>query len=134
MGPPTADDAPRDPTACSAIPAASVGIVAAERSAFNGNLIDEALDDAPHTASPLPLMPAFLAGRFGPDAVLRTVVPDEQRQLEVGALMFAREEETDPRRARSHRVAQPATAGHRQACARPRRPDRHPSRHGQPCA
>jgi len=82
-----------------AIPAASAGIVAAERSAFNGNLIDAATADRPDPAPTPPLLPPYLAGRFGTDATVILIAPDEPRQIEPGTLIFANDDDTDPRKA-----------------------------------
>jgi len=79
-----------------AIPAASAGIVAQERVAMvaidNGN---EAQD---RTAPAPPLPPPYLAGRY-PGAALWLVAPHDSRRLDVGALIFANADETDPLRA-----------------------------------
>ena len=46
--------------------------------------------------APAPLVPAFLAGRFGPDAALWLIKPDEARALEPGALIQVNGDVTDP--------------------------------------
>ena len=84
------------------IPADSAGIVAQERSVASGELIDAArlalLPDLRPPPKP-PRVPGFLAGRFGPSPQLWTVLPAEQRALEIGALIFVNSDQTDSRQA-----------------------------------
>ena len=70
-----------------ALPAASAGIVAHERVAQI-----PLASTAPATLrvnEPQPLVPAFLAGRFGENAKLFDVSPLEPRTLDIGALIYA---------------------------------------------
>lgn len=80
-----------------AIPAASAGIVAQERVAM------VAIAAAPGAGSeastrqpPLPLMPSFLAGRYGNDAQLWVITPSDARTLEPGALIHRSADDADP--------------------------------------
>jgi sarcosine oxidase subunit alpha len=79
-----------------AIPAASAGIVAQERVAMV-LLADEAPESRPAPQS-LPLPPDYLRGRYR-HAQLFRVAPNDARQLETGALIYADADETDPLRA-----------------------------------
>ena len=80
-----------------AIPAASAGIVAQERVAMVA--VDSAAADEPdRSTAPLPLPPPYLVGRYEA-ADLWLVAPDDARQLDVGALIQANADETDPLRA-----------------------------------
>src|SRR5690606_26019958 len=54
------------------------------------------LEEAPAAVAGVP---AYLAGRFGADAVLVTLIPDEPRRLETGALVYRGPDEADPRTA-----------------------------------
>lgn len=77
-----------------AIPKASAGIVAQERVAMV--VIDSGEDARPAAPAPaLPLPPPYLAGRYA-GAKLWLVVPDEARILDVGALIYANADQTDP--------------------------------------
>jgi sarcosine oxidase subunit alpha len=84
------------------IPPESAGIVAQERTVASGELIDAArlalLPDL-HPAPPAPRIPAYLAGRFGPNPQLWIVTPAEPRGLDIGALIFVNSDQTDPREA-----------------------------------
>ncbi|MHA6691540.1 FAD-dependent oxidoreductase [Devosia sp. A449] len=77
-----------------AIPAASAGIVAQERVAMVVITGDDA-EPRCGPAIPLPLPPSFLTGRHA-EAQLFVIAPDEARLLEVGALIYANADETDP--------------------------------------
>jgi sarcosine oxidase subunit alpha len=80
-----------------AIPAASAGIVAQERVAMVA--IESGQDDeSRRLASPLPLPPSYLAARYA-GAALWLVVPDDARMLDVGALIHANADTTDPLKA-----------------------------------
>ncbi len=77
-----------------ATPGASAGIVAQERIAMvlmgdrpTGGTVEE--------NAPLPLPPAFLAGRY-PGATLWLSKPDEARRLDIGALVFSNADKTNP--------------------------------------
>lgn len=77
-----------------AIPPASAGIVAQERVAMV--VIDSEENDGETPAvPPLPLPPAYLAGRYAA-AALWLIAPDESRLLEIGTLIFADADQTDP--------------------------------------
>jgi len=79
-----------------AIPAASAGIVAQERVSM---VAVESGEDAPDdSTAPLPLPPAYLAGRYE-GATLWLVAPDDARRLDVGALIYPDADETDPLKA-----------------------------------
>ena len=78
------------------IPAASAGIVAQERVALVPLAGPEAVPE-PEDAAPAPAdVPFYLAGRFGPDARVLLVVPEEERLLETGALIYPNSDGTDP--------------------------------------
>ncbi|MGB3336846.1 MAG: FAD-dependent oxidoreductase [Devosia sp.] len=77
-----------------AIPAASAGIVAQERVAMV--VIESGENEPPRQPSlPLPLPPPYLAGRYA-GAALWLVAPDEARVLDIGALIYANADHTDP--------------------------------------
>jgi sarcosine oxidase subunit alpha len=80
-----------------AIPAASAGIVAQERVAMVAVDSDEG-DDIGGSTAPLPLPPTWLAGRYD-GATLWIVAPDDARMLDVGALIHADADATDPLKA-----------------------------------
>lgn len=75
-----------------AIPAASAGIVAQERVAMIGMSAER--EDGPSAAS-TQLPPAYLHGRY-PGAELWLVSPDDHRILEVGSLIQADADRSDP--------------------------------------
>ena len=77
-----------------AIPASSAGIVAQERVAMVA--ITPAVASGDAARPPLPLVPGFLAGRFGTDAQLWVIAPSETRTLEPGALIHRSADDTDP--------------------------------------
>ena len=79
------------------IPPGSAGIVAQERVA----LVPLARTEPPHPplAQDVATVPAYLADRFGTDAVVATLRHDPSRQLDSGALIFEGEDMLDPRRA-----------------------------------
>jgi sarcosine oxidase subunit alpha len=52
-------------------------------------------DEAARAATPLPLPPPYLAGRY-PGAVLWRVEPDDARLLDVGTLIHTNADITDP--------------------------------------
>jgi sarcosine oxidase subunit alpha len=79
-----------------AIPAASAGIVAQERVAMVAIAISPATGSEQSARPPLPLVPSFLAGRFGTDAQLWVIAPSETRTLEPGALIHRSADDTDP--------------------------------------
>ncbi|HEV7344777.1 MAG TPA: FAD-dependent oxidoreductase [Devosia sp.] len=80
-----------------AIPAASAGIVAQERVAM---VVIEGAPSAPVTAARAagPMPPPYLTGRYA-GASLWSIVPEEKRVLDVGALIYADADEADPLRA-----------------------------------
>jgi sarcosine oxidase, subunit alpha len=84
-----------------AIPPASAGLVAQERTPFPGDLVEAAREaQVPdHRGEPPMLLPPFLAGRFGPNPALWTIMPTEPRHLDVGALIYVNSDQTDPRQA-----------------------------------
>ncbi|QDZ09651.1 FAD-dependent oxidoreductase [Devosia ginsengisoli] len=79
-----------------AIPAASAGIVAQERVAMVA--VESGEDDIGPSAGPLPLPPAYLAGRYE-GALPWLVAPNDKRLLDVGALIHANADETNPLKA-----------------------------------
>jgi sarcosine oxidase subunit alpha len=83
-------------TQLGAIPPESAGIVAQERVALIA--IEDEQPASPITAATdaAPAVPHYLGGRFGPDSVTHGLVPAEQRRLEIGALIYADADETDP--------------------------------------
>lgn len=79
------------------IPPESAGVIAQERVALVPLAREEAMPPPP--ARDLPKIPRYLAGRFGPNAVVATLRHDPSRQLGSGALIFEDEDMRDPRRA-----------------------------------
>lgn len=80
-----------------AIPADSAGIVAEERV---GMVVIGTSAAAPSTKRVTPpLVPAFLAGRFGNDAEFWLVAPVEARMLEPGSLIHRSSNDSNPRHA-----------------------------------
>ena len=79
-----------------AIPASSAGIVAQERVAMVAIATTPAAGSEASTRLPLPLIPSFLAGRFGSGAQLWVIAPSETRTLEPGALIHRSADDTDP--------------------------------------
>ena len=79
-----------------AIPAGSAGIVAQERVAMV--VIETGEHIGSRASSPLPLLPAYLTGRYA-GATLWVVAPDDARVLDVGALIYPNADVTDPLRA-----------------------------------
>src|SRR5690606_8272857 len=77
-----------------AIPAASAGIVAQERVAMVV-IADDGAEPRRGPAIALPLPPSFLTDRHA-DAQLFIIAPGEARVLEMGALIYADADETDP--------------------------------------
>jgi len=92
------------------IPPESAGIVAQERTVASGDLVDAArlalLPDLHPIAAPR--VPAYLAGRFGPNPQIWIVAPAEPRSLEVGGLIFVNSDQTDSRDAIGAIVAREA--------------------------
>ncbi|MGV8832842.1 MAG: FAD-dependent oxidoreductase [Devosia sp.] len=81
------------------IPPDSAGLVAQERVAMVA-IADGAGDSADRLAPALtPLVPSFLAGRFGANAQVWLIEPGEARRLESGALIQPNSDTTDPRAA-----------------------------------
>ncbi|GLQ10261.1 hypothetical protein GCM10007913_21930 [Devosia yakushimensis] len=76
-----------------AIPAASAGIVAAERV---GMAVPSTGPAPIQNTGELPLVPAFLAGRFGDDAGLWLVAATEARRLEPGSLIHRSSQQSHP--------------------------------------
>ena len=79
-----------------AIPAISAGIVAQERVAMVAIAEPEAETGRAAASAPLPLLPAFLVGRFGGRGQLWLVAPSEERSLEPGALIQPDADSSDP--------------------------------------
>jgi sarcosine oxidase subunit alpha len=79
-----------------AIPADSAGIVAEERVGMVVLGTSAATPSKPVTP---PLVPAFLAGRFGEDAELWLVAPVEARMLEAGSLIHRSSSDNNPQHA-----------------------------------
>jgi len=79
------------------IPPESAGVVAQERVALIPLAADEGV--LPAASPEAPAIPAFLHGRFGPDAVLAHLARFEARRFESGALIFRDHDTTDPLRA-----------------------------------
>jgi len=72
------------------------GRVARERVAMVAMAAEPVGEDAEKQAAAAPLVPDFLAGRFGPDAALWLMAPLEARVLEPGALLQANGDVIDP--------------------------------------
>ena len=79
-----------------AIPASSAGIVAQERVAMVAIAAAHTTGSEDSARPPLPLVPSFLAGRFGNDAQLWVIAPSETRTLEPGALIHRSADDTNP--------------------------------------
>jgi sarcosine oxidase subunit alpha len=82
-----------------AIPVASAGLVARERAAGSVDLVDSArqANDVEEAPADAPLVPAYLNGRFGANAVVWQIAALEQRRLETGSLIFVNSDQSDPR-------------------------------------
>lgn len=78
------------------IPAASAGIVAAERV---GMVVPGAKPAVISETTEPQLVPAFLSGRFGENAELWLIAPAETRLLEPGSLIHRSSQHSDPREA-----------------------------------
>jgi len=78
------------------IPPASAGIVAQERVALVPLAPTLPQADNGHAHEAAKGVPAYLADRFGADARLVAVIPDEPRRLETGALIHASADRRDP--------------------------------------
>ncbi len=79
------------------IPLESAGTVAQERVALVVLASDtNAETSSEHHAAVPGEIPAYLSGRFGADARLVTLVPDEMRQLSSGALVYRRSDPASP--------------------------------------
>jgi sarcosine oxidase subunit alpha len=82
------------------IPADQAAAIAQERCVTPGNLID-AGRQAPSLPqqTEVPLVPPYLRGRFGSEAVVRAVSAADGRRFDVGCLIYRNADETDPRAA-----------------------------------
>ena len=76
------------------VPPISAGVVARERVA----MVTIGREDAPSatTDTAAPLVPDFLAGRFGPSPTLWTLASPDGRQFDVGALLQPDQDQRDP--------------------------------------
>ncbi len=83
-------------TQLGAIPAESAGIVAQERVALIAIPVAEAAE--PRADQPSQGMPSYLLGRYGDDPAERAIAAMDGRRLEVGALIYADADQTDPLR------------------------------------
>jgi len=72
------------------------GAVAQERVAMVAMATAAVSETAPVPLPAAPLVPGFLAGRFGENAQLWLIAPDEARALEPGALIQANADSMDP--------------------------------------
>ncbi|MGN6488280.1 MAG: FAD-dependent oxidoreductase [Devosia sp.] len=83
-----------------AMPPRDAGTVAAQRAGISGDVTGGSWSPpAEPAAEPLPPLPGYLAGRFGPRPLLCTITAFDPRHFEPGCLVFESSESVDPLKA-----------------------------------
>lgn len=93
-----------------AIAPVEAGPVALERTSLSVNLSALAAEAALQPDREPPLVPKYLASRFGADAVVWEIAADQGRMLETGSLIFVNSDQTNPLHAIGVVVGQPKAA------------------------